>query len=147
VALPPTGRLAQRVANPLAHAARLVPRLAVRGRRSGRWRRVPVHLLSLPEGRVLVARAARRTGCATCAPPARASRDAALGWSASARSRSSSDRRCSPPPSRAGGGQVRGPSRALPDPADHPVFQIEPRSSRRQRPSGWPARERRESEV
>src|SRR6266536_6195041 len=49
------GRVLSRLLNPLLMRLGLVPTLAVRGRRSGRWRTVPVNVLELDGGRYLIA--------------------------------------------------------------------------------------------
>ena len=49
------GWLVARVANPLLMRLGLVPTLAVRGRKSGRWRSVPVNVLEVGGRRYLVA--------------------------------------------------------------------------------------------
>ena len=49
------GFLLARVMNPLLMRLRLKPTLAVRGRRSGEWRTVPVNVLELDGSRYLVA--------------------------------------------------------------------------------------------
>jgi deazaflavin-dependent oxidoreductase (nitroreductase family) len=49
------GRLMSRVVNPLLMRLGLKPTLAVRGRRSGEWRTVPVNVLELGGARYLVA--------------------------------------------------------------------------------------------
>jgi deazaflavin-dependent oxidoreductase (nitroreductase family) len=51
----PHGFFLARVANPLIMRLGLLPTLAVRGRRSGEWRTVPVHVLELGGARYLVA--------------------------------------------------------------------------------------------
>ena len=51
----PHGFFLSRVANPLIMRLGLLPTLAVRGRRSGEWRTVPVHVLELDGERYLVA--------------------------------------------------------------------------------------------
>jgi deazaflavin-dependent oxidoreductase (nitroreductase family) len=49
------GFFMRRVLNPLASALKLKPTLAVRGRKSGSWRMVPVNVLELDGRRYLVA--------------------------------------------------------------------------------------------
>ena len=120
------GLVVSRVLNPLLMRLHVVPTLAVRGRRSGEWRAVPVNVLELDGQRYLVAprgdthwvrnlRAAGRGELRTRrgAEPFTAVEvpdaekqpiiDAYLErW----------------------GGQVRSQFKELPDPADHPVFRL-----------------------
>jgi deazaflavin-dependent oxidoreductase (nitroreductase family) len=121
------GWLTSRVLNPLLMRLGMIPILAVRGRTSGEWRTVPVNVLELERQRYLVAprgdtqwvRNLRATGRgelrrrgrieafrATEIPDNEKPRviDAYLArW----------------------GYQVRSYFKALPNPADHPVFRIE----------------------
>ena len=120
--------LIARVANPLLMRLGLVPTLAVRGRKSGRWRTVPVNVLELDGRRYLVAPRGETE------------------WVRNLRAAGEGELR-----SRAGvehfrvtevaddqkprlveayltrwGSQVKDQFAALPNPSDHPVFQIEP---------------------
>jgi deazaflavin-dependent oxidoreductase (nitroreductase family) len=121
------GWFTSRVLNPLLMRLGMIPTLAVRGRTSGEWRTVPVNVLELAGQRYLVAprgdtqwvRNLRATGRGELrrhgrAEPFRATEipdhekprvvEAYLArW----------------------GYQVKSYFRALPDPADHPVFRIE----------------------
>jgi deazaflavin-dependent oxidoreductase (nitroreductase family) len=123
-----SGWFVRRVANPVLMKLGLVPTLAVRGRTTGAWRTVPVNLLKLDDAWYLVAprgetdwvRNLRAAGTGELrrgsrAKPFRASEvpdeqkppviDAYLArW----------------------GYQVKGQFQQLPNPADHPVFRIEP---------------------
>ena len=120
------GWLTSQVLNPLLMRVGMIPTLAVRGRTSGEWRTVPVNVLELDGQRYLVAprgdtqwvRNLRATG------------------------RGELRRRGRVEPFRAveipdyekprvieaylarWGYQVKGYFKALPDPADHPVFRI-----------------------
>jgi deazaflavin-dependent oxidoreductase (nitroreductase family) len=122
------GFVVARLVNPLLMTFRIVPTLAVRGRTSGEWRTVPVNVLEVDGARYLVAprgdthwvrnlRTAGggelRTRKATEAFRAVEVADAEK-----------------PPLIEAylarWGKQVASQFRELPDPADHPVFRIEP---------------------
>lgn len=124
------GFVVARVLNPLLMTFRIVPTLAVRGRTSGEWRTVPVNVLEFEGARYLVAprgdthwvrnlRAAGggelRTRKGTEAFDAVEVADAEK-----------------PPLIEAylarWGKQVASQFRELPDPADHPVFRLEPAS-------------------
>lgn len=122
------GWVIRRVANPLLLRLGLVPALAVRGRRSGRWHTVPVNVLDFDGARYLVA------------PRGEA------GWVRNLRAASGRElrHRGRVEPFTAvevadaeklplidayrarWEGQVRHLFAALPAPADHPVFRIEP---------------------
>jgi deazaflavin-dependent oxidoreductase (nitroreductase family) len=120
--------LISRVANPLLMWFGAVPTLQVQGRKTGRWRSVPVNILELDRERYLVAprgetdwvrnlraagggqlRYGRRTVPFTAAEVPDKEKPRVIEaylerW----------------------GRQVRSQFEALPDPADHPVFRIEP---------------------
>ncbi|HEY8218431.1 MAG TPA: deazaflavin-dependent nitroreductase, partial [Acidimicrobiia bacterium] len=49
------GFVTRKIVNPLVHLITSKPTLAVRGRRSGEWRTVPVNVVELDGGRYLVA--------------------------------------------------------------------------------------------
>src|ERR671931_2096365 len=122
------GWLIRRVANPLLMRLGVVPTLAVRGRRSGRWRLVPVNVLELDGARYLVA--------------PRGETDWVRNLRAAGGGELRHGRRAEPfravevpdedkPPLIAAylerwGYQVKGQFEALPDPSDHPVFRVEP---------------------
>jgi deazaflavin-dependent oxidoreductase (nitroreductase family) len=124
----PPGWLVRRVGNPLVMRLGFAPTLAVRGRRSGRWQTVPVNVLEFEGQRYLVAPRGNTE------------------WVRNLRAAGGGElrRRGKPEPFRAAevpaperppliqayldrwGKQVREQFAALPDPADHPVFRIEP---------------------
>ncbi len=123
------GFFVRRIANPLATLFGAATTLAVRGRRSGEWRTVPVQVLDVDGNRYLVGvrgetewvrnmRAAgggelRRRGKAE---PVRATE--VLDPDERARIVSAYRDRW--------GRQLKAQFDKLPDPADHPVFRIEP---------------------
>jgi deazaflavin-dependent oxidoreductase (nitroreductase family) len=120
------GFLVSRVLNPLLMKLGLVPTLAVRGRRSGEWRRVPVNVLELDGQRYLVAprgdtqwarnlRAAERGEIRT--------RHGAEPFTAVEVPDAEKPRIIDAYVAR-WGGQVKAQFRELPDPAEHPVFRI-----------------------
>ena len=121
------GRLIRRVANPLVRRLGVVPTLAVRGRRSGRWREVPVNVLELDGARYLVAPRgetewARNLRAAGGGEPRRRGRVEPF------RAREIGDDekpRIIHAYLERWGARVGGQFAALPDPADHPVFRIE----------------------
>jgi deazaflavin-dependent oxidoreductase (nitroreductase family) len=124
------GFVVARLVNPLLMSLRAYPTLAVRGRESGEWRTVPVNVLEMDGKRYLVAprgetqwvrnlraagggelRTRKGTEAFRAVEVADADKqpliDAYLArW----------------------GKQVRSQFRELPDPADHPVFRLEPAS-------------------
>src|SRR5688500_6323857 len=122
------GWLVARVANPLLMRLGLVPTLAVRGRKSGRWRSVPVNVLEVGGRRYLVAprgetewvRNLRAAGEGELRSRGRVERFRA--------SEVPDDQK--PPLVEAylarWGSQVKEQFAALPDRSDHPVFRIEP---------------------
>ncbi len=117
-----------RVVNPLLMKLGVVPTLAVRGRRSGRWRTVPVNVLELHGERYLVAprgntewvRNLRVAGEGQLRYRGRVETFTAVEMPDTAK----------PPLIEAylarWGNQVKDQFRALPNPEDHPVFRIEP---------------------
>ena len=117
-----------RVINPLLMALGATPTLATRGRRTGEWRRVPVNVLEVDGVRYLVA----PRGDTHWARNLLAHPEAELGR------RGRKERFRASPVSDAEkralidaylkrwGGQVRGQFEQLPDPAEHPVFRLEP---------------------
>jgi deazaflavin-dependent oxidoreductase (nitroreductase family) len=115
------------VANPLLMRLGVVPTLAVRGRRSGRWRQVPVNVLELDGARYLVAprgetewvRNLRAAGGGELRQHGRVERFRALEL------RDEEKPRIIRAYLERWGAQVRGQFAALPDPADHPVFRVE----------------------
>ncbi len=122
------GWLISRVANPLLMRLGVVPTLWVRGRKTGRWRSVPVNVLELDGERYLVA--------------PRGETDWVLNLRAAGGGQLQYGRHTEPftavgvPDEEKArvitaylarwGRQVRSQFEALPDPADHPVFRIEP---------------------
>jgi deazaflavin-dependent oxidoreductase (nitroreductase family) len=117
-----------RVVNPLLMKLGMVPTLAVRGRRSGRWRTVPVNVLELQGERYLVAprgntewvRNLRVAGEGQLRYWGRVEPFKAIEMPDTAK----------PPIIEAylarWSNQVKDQFRALPNPEDHPVFRIEP---------------------
>jgi deazaflavin-dependent oxidoreductase (nitroreductase family) len=122
------GRFLSRILNPLLVRLGLVPTLAVRGRRSGRWRTVPVNVLELDGARYLIAPRGETDWVRNLR--------AAGGGELRRGSRSEAFRAVEVPdeekPPLIGaylerwGYQVKGQFDALPDPSDHPVFRVEP---------------------
>jgi deazaflavin-dependent oxidoreductase (nitroreductase family) len=124
------GFVVARLVNPLLMTFRIVPTLAVRGRTSGEWRTVPVNVLEVDGGRYLVA----PRGDTHWVRNLRASGGGEL------RTRKGTEAfraveiadAAKPPLIEAylarWGKQVESQFRQLPDPADHPVFRIEPAS-------------------
>jgi deazaflavin-dependent oxidoreductase (nitroreductase family) len=122
----PHGFFLGRVVNPLIMRLGLLPTLAVRGRRSGRWRTVPVHVLELDGVRYLVAprgdthwaRNLRASGEGELRRRGRTERFRAIEVAVDER-----------PPLIAAylerwGREVKAVFEQLPDPADHPVFRL-----------------------
>ena len=122
------GLLVERVLNPLAMRFGLATTLAVRGRKTGARRTVPVNVLELGDARYLVA----PRGETQWARNLRAAREGEL------RRRSRVERfraveladDAKPPIIQAylerWASQVKSQFERLPDPADHPAFRIEP---------------------
>jgi deazaflavin-dependent oxidoreductase (nitroreductase family) len=118
----------RRVVNPVLSALRLKPTLAVKGRKSGEWRTVPVNVLEHDGHRYLVAirgetewvRNLRAAGVGEIRHGAKVERFRATELPLEERPaiiaayRSLWER------------EVAGQFKKLPDPADHPVFQLEP---------------------
>lgn len=122
------GFVLSRILNPVLMRLGLVPTLAVRGRRSGEWRTVPVNVLSHDGARYLVA----PRGDTQWARNLRASGTGELrhrGQVDAFRAVELPD--AEKPPLVAAylerwGSQVKSQFRELPEPADHPVFRLEP---------------------
>jgi deazaflavin-dependent oxidoreductase (nitroreductase family) len=120
------GFVVSRVLNPLLMRLGLVPTLAVRGRRSGEWRTVPVNVLELDGERYLVA----PRGDTQWARNLRA----AGGGELRARRGTEAFRATEIPDAEKRpiidaylarwGGQVKSQFKELPDAAEHPVFCI-----------------------
>jgi deazaflavin-dependent oxidoreductase (nitroreductase family) len=122
------GWFIRRVANPLLMKLGLVPTLAIRGRKTGQWRTVPVNLLQLdgawylvaPRGETDWVRNLRAAGTGELRRGSRAKPFRAF--------EVPDDQK--PPVIDAylarWGYQVKGQFQKLPNPADHPVFRIEP---------------------
>jgi len=120
--------LVARVINPVLMRAGMFPTLAVRGRRSGEWRTVPVNVLDFNGGRYLVAprgttdwvRNLRAAGGGEIRRRGRTDRFKAIEIANEEK----------PPIIDAyldrWGSQVKAQFAELPDPSDHPVFQLEP---------------------
>ncbi len=104
----------------------LLPTLAVRGRRTGRWRTTPVNVLSVDGERYLVApqgetdwvRNLRAAGVGELRRGSRVKRFRAVEVPAEQRPRILEAYR------KRGGFQAKRQFQDLPDPADHPVFWI-----------------------
>lgn len=120
--------LIRRVVNPLLMKFGLVPTLAVRGRRSGRWRTVPVNVLELHGARYLVA----PRGTTDWVRNLRAAGEGQLRYRGRVEPFTAIEL---PDPAKPPiieaylarwGNQVKDQFRALPNPEDHPVFRIEP---------------------
>jgi deazaflavin-dependent oxidoreductase (nitroreductase family) len=122
------GWFLQRVMNPLLMRTGFVPTLAVRGRRSGAWRTVPVNVLELGGEHYLVAprgttdwvRNLRAAGTGELRRRGRTDRFRAIELPDNEK-----------PPIidaylRRWGNQVKSQFDALPSPEDHPVFRLEP---------------------
>jgi deazaflavin-dependent oxidoreductase (nitroreductase family) len=123
-----SGWFLRRVANPVLMKLGLVPTLAVRGRKTGRWRTVPVNLLKLDDAWYLVAPG----GDTDWVRNLRAAGMGELrrgGHAKPFRAFEVADEQ-KPPVIDAylerWGSRVRGLFRELPNPADHPVFRIDP---------------------
>ncbi len=120
--------IVRRVVNPLLMKLGLVPTLAIRGRRSGKWRTVPVNVLELQGERYLVA----PRGNTDWVRNLRVAKEGQLRY----RGRVERFRAIEIPDSAKPpiieaylarwAGQVKDQFRALPNPEDHPVFRIEP---------------------
>jgi deazaflavin-dependent oxidoreductase (nitroreductase family) len=121
------GWFIQKLMNPIVMRAGIAPTLAVRGRSSGQWRTVPVNVLEFNGERYLVA----PRGTTEWARNLRAAGTGEI------RRRGKTDRfrateiadHEKPPIINAylerWGSQVKSQFDALPDPSDHPVFQLE----------------------
>lgn len=118
----------RRIANPLLSKLGVVPTLAVRGRKSGQWRTVPVNLLKLGDAWYLLA----PRGDTEWVRNLRAAATGELRRGTRARPFRAVEvpDEQKPPVIEAylarWGYQVQDQFRRLPDPADHPVFRIEP---------------------
>ena len=116
-----------RVINPVLMRTGMLPTLAVRGRRSGQWRTVPVNVLVFNGSRYLVAprgttdwvRNLRAAGTGEIRRRGRTDRFRAVEIADAEK----------PPIIQAyldrWGGQVKAQFAEMPDPADHPVFRLE----------------------
>jgi deazaflavin-dependent oxidoreductase (nitroreductase family) len=121
------GWFVSRAVNPLLMRLGIVPALAVRGRTSGEWRTVPVNVLELEGQRYLVA----PRGDTQWVRNLRAAGQGELRWRARVEPFRAVEIADSEKPRvieaylARWGYQVQGYFKALPDPADHPVFRIE----------------------
>jgi deazaflavin-dependent oxidoreductase (nitroreductase family) len=120
------GFVVSSVMNPVLMKVGLVPTLAVRGRRSGEWRTVPVNVLELDGQRYLVAPRGDTHW-------ARNLRESGRGELRTRRGAEEFDAVEVPDAEKAPiidayvarwGSQVKFMFKQLPDPADHPVFRI-----------------------
>lgn len=122
------GWLLRRVVNPLIARLGMTPVLAVRGRKTGRWHIVPVNVLEYGGQRYLVA----PRGETDWVRNLRAAGEGELRWRGRVeRFRAAEVPDAEKPPLieaylQRWGAQVRAQFAALPDPADHPVFRLEP---------------------
>ncbi len=120
------GRLLSRVMNPLLMRLGIKPTLAVRGRKSGEWRTVPVNVLELDGDRYLVA----IRGETEWVRNLRAAGEGELRWRARVEPfRAEEVPVAQRPPIIAAyrehwEREVKKLFDQLPDPADHPVFRI-----------------------
>ena len=120
--------LISRVVNPLLMRFSVVPTLRVRGRKSGRWHSVPVNVLELHGERYLVA----PRGETDWVRNLRAAGSGQLQYGRDTESFTAVEVPDEEKPRVIAGylarweRQVRDQFEALPDPADHPVFRIEP---------------------
>jgi deazaflavin-dependent oxidoreductase (nitroreductase family) len=125
------GWLVSRVVNPLLMRLGVVPALAVRGRRSGEWRTVPVNVLELDGQRYLVA----PRGDTQWARNLRAAGRGELRGRGRAEPFQATEVLDHEKPRvieaylARWGKQVKRQFETLPNPADHPVFRIERHSS------------------
>jgi deazaflavin-dependent oxidoreductase (nitroreductase family) len=124
------GFVVARLVNPALMAFRIVPTLAVRGRTSGEWRTVPVNVLEVDGGRYLVA----PRGDTHWVRNLRAAGGGELRTRKGIEAfRAVEVADAEKPPLIEAylarwGRQVESLFRELPDPADHPVFRLEPAS-------------------
>jgi deazaflavin-dependent oxidoreductase (nitroreductase family) len=122
------GFVVARLVNPLLMSVRMIPTLAVRGRTSGEWRTVPVNVLDHDGKRYLVA----PRGEAHWVRNLRAAGGGELRTRKGTETfRAVEVEDAEKPPlleayQTRWGGQTKSLFRELPDPADHPVFRIEP---------------------
>jgi deazaflavin-dependent oxidoreductase (nitroreductase family) len=126
------GWFIQKIANPLVARLGMATTLAVRGRKSGEWRRVPVNVLEVNGARYLVA----PRGATEWVRNLRVAGEGQLergGHTESFRATELPDE-AKPPLIDAylqrWRSQVASQFTALPSPSDHPVFQIESLSTR-----------------
>jgi deazaflavin-dependent oxidoreductase (nitroreductase family) len=121
------GWLTSRVLNPLFMRLGMIPTLAVRGRTSGEWRTVPVNVLELDGQRYLVA----PRGDTQWVRNLRATGRGELRWCGRVEPFRATETPDNEKPRvieaylARWGYQVKGYFKALPNPADHPVFQIQ----------------------
>jgi deazaflavin-dependent oxidoreductase (nitroreductase family) len=120
------GFVVSRALNPLLMRLGLVPTLAVRGRRSGEWRKVPVNVLELDGKRYLVA----PRGDTQWARNLRAAGGGELRTRSGTEAFTATEIPDSDKPPiidaylARWGGQVKSQFKELPDPAEHPVFRV-----------------------
>jgi deazaflavin-dependent oxidoreductase (nitroreductase family) len=121
------GFVGSRVVNPLIMKLGLVPTLAVRGRRSGEWRTVPVmpiehegsRYLVAPRGETQWVRNLRAAGAGEFRRRGRKEAFRAVEVDGAERERVVAAYR------QKVGGMVKAQFDRLPDPADHPTFRVE----------------------
>jgi deazaflavin-dependent oxidoreductase (nitroreductase family) len=120
------GFFVARVANPMLMALGVAPTLAVRGRTSGEWRKVPVNVLELDGKRYLVA----PRGDTNWARNLRAVKTGEIKTRKGTESFTATEIADPEKPAiidaylERWGSQVKSYFEQLPDPADHPVFEI-----------------------
>jgi len=122
------GRLVSRLLNPLLMKLGVVSTLAVRGRKSGQWRTIPVNVLKLDGQRYLVS----ARGETDWVQNLRAAGGGEIRRGSRTRAFKASELPVEDRPRVIDAYldqwayQVNAYFQALPDPADHPVFRIEP---------------------
>jgi deazaflavin-dependent oxidoreductase (nitroreductase family) len=121
------GFVLSKLMNPLLMTLGVVPTLAVRGRRTGEWRTVPVNVLELDGHRYLVAPRGDTQWARNLRADARGELRSRKGVDAfTATEVADADK---PPIIDAylarWGSQVKGQFAKLPDPAQHPVFRLD----------------------
>ena len=122
------GFVVARMLNPALMTLGLVPTLAVRGRKSGEWRTVPVNVLELDGTRYLVAPRGDTQWARNLRVNPRGelrTRRRVEPFTAVELTDPADKARLIDAYRRRWGSQVKSQFRELPDPADHPVFRVE----------------------
>jgi deazaflavin-dependent oxidoreductase (nitroreductase family) len=122
------GWLISRILNPLLMRAGLVPTLAVRGRKSGAWRTVPVNVLELDGARYLVAARGETEWVRNLRVAGAAEIRRGRHVEAVSATEIPDDQKARVIEAylERWAYQVKAQFEALPDPSDHPVFRLEP---------------------